>query len=198
VQFLDHVVGAVVRWTTMTSQGLRSPYVERLAMLSIVLTRVVSELPTERSSTLCAHDRRTIACPLPCYCGAPDHRSVRCDAGGLTSVPASVWSVVPVSLNLSFNSIAEWTGIDVTSADDEHVACLGTLILSHSGVTSIRPHSFERLRGLRELLLDHNQIVVLDSAMFVGLRRLELLDVSHNQLVSLPQSLFDELNQLKV
>jgi len=167
-------------------------------VLSIVLTQVVSELPAGRSSTLCADDRASVACPLPCYCGAADYRSVRCDAGGLTSVPSSVWSVAPVSLNFSFNRVVEWTGVDVASADDEHVACLSTLILSHSGVARIRPGAFRRLRGLRQLLLDHNQIVALDSAMFVGLQRLQLLDVSHNQLVFLPQSLFDELTQLKV
>ena len=123
---------------------------------------------------------------------------MRCDAGGLTSIPASVWTVIPTSLNLSSNSIVEWTDIDVTSADDNHIACLSTLILSHSSVTRVRPRAFERLRALRRLSLDHNYITTLQSTTFVGLRHLELLDLSHNELVDLSQSLFDEVNQLKV
>jgi len=181
---------------------LRPPHVEYLAvlltLLSIEMSHVITDEPSKHGSTACADGWKTIACPLPCYCRAPDYRSVRCDAGGLTSVPASVWSVVPVSLNFSFNDIAEWTGIDVSVADDQHVACLGSLILRHSGIERIRPRAFERLRGLRQLMLDHNHIVKLDTATFVGLRRLELLDISHNKLTALPHSLFDELAQLKV
>ena len=164
-------------------------------MLSIVLNQVVSKQPVEQN---CDADHWTVACPLPCYCRQPDVRSVRCDAGGLTSVPASVWTVVPVSLNLSFNTITEWTGIDVSTADNTQLACLDTLTLSHSGLVRIRPRSFERLRGLRQLVLNHNLITTLDSTTFVGLQRLELLDISHNQLVALPLSIFDELHQLKV
>jgi len=188
--------------TTMTTpRGLRSPHVECLAvMLSMALTRVGSGPPSAEPQ--CVDDRAaaatTAACPLPCYCGAGDRRSVRCDAAGLTAVPASVWTVVPLSLNFSFNDVAEWTGVDAASADDTHVSCLGTLILSHCRVARIRPGAFERLRGLRRLRLDHNELAALDAAMLVGLRRLELLDVSHNQLGFLPQSLFDQLKQLKV
>ena len=80
----------------------------------------------------------------------------------------------------------------------DQLACLSTLILSHSGVQSIRPRSFQRFRALRQLLLAHNDIAALDSAMFAGLQHLELLDVSHNQLVFLPQSLFQQLYTLKV
>jgi len=184
------------------SQGLRPPCVEYLAvlltLLSTELTQVVTDELSKRSSTACDDDRRTIACPLPCYCRAPDYRSVRCDFGGLTSIPVSVWSVVPVSLNFSFNSIAEWTDVDVTSADDNDVACLRTLILGHSGIMRIRPRAFKRLRELRRLMLDHNHITTLHSATFVGLRHLELLDVGHNDLAALPQSLFDDLIRLKV
>lgn len=188
----------------MTSRGLIAVYVEHVArhlvLISMIsLTRVISQEQTAQSSTLCDDARQTIACPLPCYCRAPDHRAVRCDDGGLTSVPASVWSVAPVSLNFSFNAIAEWTGVGVSTTDnDHHVACLATLILSHSGVGRIRPRSFERLRGLRRLMLDHNDIATLDEASFVGLRQLQLLDVSHNELVALPHSLFYDLAQLKV
>lgn len=186
----------------MTPHGLKPPYVEHLAvlltLLSTELTQVVTEELAKRSSTVCDDNPKTIACPLPCYCRAPNYRSVRCDAGGLTSVPASVWTVVPTSLNFSFNSIAEWTGIDAASADDNHVACLRTLVISHSSVKRVRPQAFERLQGLRQLMLDHNDITMLHSDTFVGLWRLELLDVSHNQLVALSQSLFDQLNQLKV
>ena len=186
----------------MTGCTFRPPYVEYtavlLTLLSIELTQVITDELAKQSSVACDDDRKTIACPLPCYCRAPNYRSVRCDAGGLTSVPSSVWTVVPVSLNLSFNGIAEWTGIDVTVADDSRVACLRTLILGHSGVTRIRPRAFERLRELRHLTIDHNHITMLDSDTFVGLRHLELLDVSHNDLVFLPQTLFNDLTQLKV
>jgi len=165
-------------------------------LLFTKLTQVITdELAKHESSTFCDADRQTIACPLPCYCSAPAYRSVRCDDGGLTSIPAAVWSVVPVSLNLSFNTIAEWTILD---AKDTHVACLRTLILSHSGVANLQPRAFERLRVLLQLMLDHNHIKTLQASTFAGLRRLELLDVSHNQLVVLPQSLFDQLKQLKV
>jgi len=187
----------------MTARVLRHQYFEYVAvlltLLSIELTQVITDEQAKRSSTVCDDDQKTIiTCPLPCYCRAPDYRSVRCDSGGLTSVPASVWTVVPVSLNFSLNDIAEWTEIDVTVADDKHVACLSTLIVSRSGVTRIRPRAFERLRELRQLMLHHNYIGMLDSATFVGLRHLELLDISHNGLVALPQSLFDDLGRLKV
>jgi len=182
--------------------GLRPPCVEylvvMLTLLSTELSQVITDELAEHSSTVCDGDRQTIACPLPCYCRALEYRAVRCDAGGLTSIPSSVWRVVPVSLNLSFNSIAEWTAIDVTSADDDHVACLRTLILRYSGLRRVLPRAFERLRSLRWLMLDHNHITTLHSATFVGLRRLELLDISHNELVVLSQSLFDELHQLQV
>ena len=172
-----------------------------LTLLSVELTQVITDELTGRSwpaAAPCNDDRQqTVACPLPCYCRAPDHRAVRCDAGGLTAVPASVWSVVPLSLNFSLNDIAEWTGIDVTVADDRQVACLSTLILGHSGVTHIRPRAFERLRGLRQLTIDHNHITKLDSTTFIGLHQLQLLDLSHNDLVVLPQSLFSDLSQLR-
>jgi len=184
----------------MTARVLTNQYFEYLAalltLLSIELAQVITD---EQRSTACDDNQKTvIACPLPCYCRAPDYRSVRCDAGGLRSVPASVWTVVPVSLNFSLNDIDEWTNIDISEADDNHVACLSTLIVSHSGVTRIRPRAFERLQGLRQLMLHHNRIVMLESATFVGLRQLELLDISHNRLVVLPQSLFDDLGQLEV
>jgi len=182
----------------MTSHRLSPPYVECVTVLLTLLSTALTPVVLQEPAQLCHDDRKPIACPLPCYCGAPDYRSVRCDAGGLRSVPASVWSVVPLSLNFSFNNVAEWTHIDVASADDEHVACLGTLILDHSGIVRLRPRAFERLRGLRQLRLHHNRISTLQTAAFVGLRRLELLDLSHNELVALPRSLFDELSQLKV
>ena len=183
----------------MSPHGSRLPYFDYVAVLLTLLSTELSQVITDelarQSSTLCEVDRKTVSCPLPCYCRAPDYRSVRCDAGGLTSIPASVWSVMPVSLNFSFNSIAEWADVDASS---QNVACLRTLILSHGGVTRVRARAFEQLRALRRLTLDHNHITTLDAQTFVGLRRLEMLDLSHNELVTLPQSLFDQLSQLKV
>lgn len=170
-----------------------------LTLLSVELTQVITdELAGRGRAWPAACDGQTIACPLPCYCRAPDYRAVRCDVGGLTSVPSSVWSVMPVSLNLSFNDITEWSGVHVTVADDQEVSCLNTLILSHSGLTHVRARSFDRLRSLRQLTLDHNHLTALDPTTFRGLEQLDLLDISHNELVLLPPSLFDDLSQLRV
>ena len=59
---------------------------------------------------------------------------------------------------------------------------LNTLILSYTGISTIKERAFENLNALTNLLLDNTQITSISGNMFLGLNSLTTLDISSTQI----------------
>ncbi|MCL4120525.1 UNVERIFIED_CONTAM: hypothetical protein GTU68_060319 [Idotea baltica] len=134
----------------------------------------------------------------------------------LTAFANSTSSLVPLSLNISFNVISQldpFVGghVYLKSVDASHnhlkevplnflkpfIKSLQRLDLGYNRINNLNTIAFGELNNLQMLILEHNNIQKIRQRAFAGIPSVQLLDLSHNHLETLPYECFTDIKFLR-